>query len=185
MRYKSFQEYLLANNLTDKLSKEQRAALQIEWRKAYQKKYQELYGHKRIRKTISLNEQEDTQLKKAAQQHNMKLNDFMKQAIFGYLNQVYVIPNEEQVQETIIQLRKIGTNINQIARHINSYQAVEQEQINLLYTLLQGMERSIESNLCKPDSLEVQLKKALESAPQYLHKIEQILKEHQAKKEEL
>lgn len=185
MRYKSFQEYLLTNNLTDKLSKEERAALQIEWRKAYQKKYQELYGHKRIRKTISLNEGEDTQLKKAAQKHNMKLNDFMKQAIFGYLNQVYVVPNEEQVQQTIIQLRKVGTNINQIARHINSHQAIEREQIDLLCTLLQQMETSIESHLCTPDRLEEKLKKTLEKEPSYLQKIEQIIEEHRAKKEGL
>lgn len=185
MQYKSFQEYLLANNLTDKLSKEQRAELQIEWRKAYQKKYQELYGHKRIRKTISLNESEDTELKKAAQKHNMKLNDFMKQAIFGYLNQVYVVPNEEQVQETIIQLRKVGTNINQIARQVNRHRTTEKGQLNLIYTLLQQMEISIESNLCTPDSLEKKLKKALENEPSYLQRIEQIIEEHQAKKEGL
>ena len=114
MKHKSFQEYLLANNLVDKLTIEERLALQKKWRNAYQKEYHQKYGKKRIRKTITLTKQENTILVTAAKKHKKTLNDFLKESAFAYLNQYYIVPNEKQVQEAIVQMRKIGTLINQV-----------------------------------------------------------------------
>lgn len=183
MKYKSFQEYLLVNNLTDKLSETERIELQSQWRKAYQKDYHQNYGQKRIRKTITLSLHEDIQLQKVAETYNLKMNDFIKETLFAYLNNVYVVPNQTQVQELILQIRKIGTNINQIARHINSHQKVEEGQLELIYSLLQQIESSIHRHLCEPDLLEKKLEEILREKPDCIERLQTIINKQRTKSE--
>lgn len=185
MKYKSFQDYLLVNNLTDKLSETERIELQAQWRKAYQKAYHQNYGKKRIRKTISLDSSENTKLVNAAQKHQMKLNYFIKSALLGYLNQVYVVPNEEQVLQVIIQLRKIGTNINQIARHVNSHQGTEQGQLGAIYSLLEEIEKSIKVNLLTPKILESSLERVFIERPKYIDTVSEIVEKYKVKNKEV
>lgn len=181
MKYKSFQEYLLVNNLTDKLSETDRIELQAQWRKAYQRAYHKNYGQKRIRKTITLSPVEDAQLQKAAEAYDLKMNDFLKETLFAYLNNVYVVPNQNQVQQLILQIRKIGTNINQIARHINSCQKVEEGQLGLIYVLLKRMELCINNRLCQPELLEERLEEVLQKQPEYGEVLQHILTKHKTK----
>lgn len=182
MKYNSFQEYLLANNLTDQLSEEERKALQNQWRKAYQKSYHKQYGKKRIRKTITLTLNEDAQLKKAIKKYDLEMNAFLKQCIFSYLNQAYIVPEKETVEELIMQIRKIGTNVNQVARHVNGKRYAEQEQLDVLYGFLARIEAKIEEHLFNPLLLDDALKKALEERPEYRKKVAKLLRKYETKK---
>ncbi|WP_052600028.1 plasmid mobilization relaxosome protein MobC [Aureispira sp. CCB-QB1] len=165
MKYKSFQEYLLAHDLTDSLNDAQRKSLQKQWRKDYQKYYHKTYSKKRIRKTITLSVSEDRQLKKILKEYDLKLNDGIKQFVFAYLNQTYVVPKPEIIEQLIIQIRKIGTNINQIAHHANTYHTTTQEQLDIIYKLLYTIEETIINALCTPPRLDTLLQNHIKAFP--------------------
>lgn len=165
MQYKSFQEYLLINSLTDTLNDTQRKELQKQWRKEYQKHYHKNYSKKRIRKTITLTTKEDRQLKKALKKYDLKLNDGIKQFVFAYLNQIYVVPNSEIIEHLIIQIRKIGTNINQIAHHTNTFNTTTQEQLDMIYKLLYTIEEIVVESLSNPPHIETLLQNHIKTFP--------------------
>lgn len=185
MKYKNFQEYLLINNLTDKLNDEERDALQKEWRKAYQKSYHAHYGKQRIRKTITISPQEEVQLQKAARKHGMKMNECMKHCIFAYLNNEYIVPEKKTVESLILQVRKIGTNINQVARFVNGKRYVEQQQLDVLYQMLSEIEGNIVDQLYHPDQLDIALKKRLEEDDSYHEKVAALLQKYSPKKKKV
>lgn len=176
MKYKSFQEYLLAHDLTDSLNDAQRKSLQKQWRKDYQKHYHKTYSKKRIRKTITLSVAEDRQLKKALKKYDLKLNEGIKQFIFAYLNQTYVVPHPETIEHLIIQIRKIGTNINQIAHHTNTYNTTTQEQLDMIYQLLYTIEEMVINELCTPPRIDTFLKDHIQAFPNDQQRILEIIR---------
>ena len=176
MKYKSFQEYLLAHDLTETLNDAQRKHLKKQWRKDYQKNYHKTYSKKRIRKTITLSTAEDKQLKKALKKYDLKLNDGIKQFVFAYLSQTYVVPNPETIEQLIIQIRKIGTNINQMAHHANTYNTTTEEQLDMVYKLLYQIEERIIEALCMPPRIDILLRDHIRAFPNDERRIMEIIR---------
>ena len=69
---------------------------------------------KRLELVYSLDEYR--RLEREAQRHGRKVTSFIKACVEAYLKKTYVVPDEEKVQELRLALRRIGTNLNQIAR---------------------------------------------------------------------
>lgn len=178
MAYKSFKDYLLMHDLTGKLSAVELKELQKDWRRMYQKKYHENYGKKRIRRTISLTKKEDQELQKAAKKHQKKCTPFIKECLFAYLNKQYLVHNESTIHESILQVRKVGTLINQIARHINTYQKVEQQQLKYIYDMLKGLEKNINEKLCHPPNLIDYIKEVAPKNLNYSLELIKIIEQH-------
>lgn len=72
---------------------------------------------KRVEVVYSLDEYR--RLEREARAHGQKVAPFIKACAEAYLEKSYVVPDEERVHELRLALRRIGTNVNQIARKAN------------------------------------------------------------------
>ena len=89
-------------------------------RREYLTTYQrEELRKKKKRVELLLEPAEHQVLYRSAQSHGKKLSPFIKSAALAYLNNEYLVPDEDRVRSFELQLRRIGTNINQIARKAN------------------------------------------------------------------
>ena len=55
-------------------------------------------------------------LKRAAKAHNLPLGRFVIASSLAYLGRQYLVPDPDQVRELSLELRRIGVNLNQLAR---------------------------------------------------------------------
>ena len=105
-----------------------------EYMREYMKKRR--VGKKRVELVYDLDEYR--RLEREARAHGRKVASFIKACAEAYLKKTYVVPDEELVRELRLALRRIGTNINQIARKANQaglgYPDIEQA-LNLVYEL--------------------------------------------------
>lgn len=95
-------------------------------RKLYLKNYHREYSKRNHRKSIFLNTKEVRFLEKEAKKHKKRFSNFLKEIILNYCHQRhrYIVPDEEQLQEVCLEIRRIGNNINQIARYTNHFRAL-------------------------------------------------------------
>jgi hypothetical protein len=86
-------------------------------RRQYRKEYQSNYRKEHTRLEIALTEAQDRRLSEAAERHHIKRSAFVRKAAFSYLDRRYIVPDPELVRNLELSIRRIGTNLNQIARH--------------------------------------------------------------------
>lgn len=105
-----------------------------EYMREYMKKRRA--GKKRVELVYDFDEYR--QLERKARAHGRKVASFIKACVDACLEKAYVVPDEEKVRELRLALRRIGTNVNQIARKANQAgldnQDIEQA-LNLVYEL--------------------------------------------------
>lgn len=105
---------------------------------------------KRVNLTLTL--QEHKRLQKAAKKSGRKLAPFIREAVLAALEQRYLVPadTQQQLDDAIIQLRKIGTNINQLAHHANAKQHTTAEDLRLIRQALTRMEHALKKTITEP-----------------------------------
>ncbi len=117
-----------------------------QYQKAYQDKYRKTYTDKRNRLYMSLNESYYQKLEYLAKQDQVKPIVKAKMLLQNAINKQN--PNHsqavaEELRQTKLLIRKIGTNINQIAHRSNTLQVMVDEQGLLMH--LQALEDTIAS----------------------------------------
>ena len=115
--------YLIRNNA----NKDTIDSLKKEYKKDYQtKKHQEFRERNKSVKLFFDKSKEYPYIERQAKKHGLKISSFVKDCVFAYLKKQYISPNEDKLErciQEIAQIRtaidRIGTNINQIAKHTN------------------------------------------------------------------
>ena len=86
-----------------------------EYMRDYQRKRRA--GKKRVELLYGLDEYR--RLEREARGHGRKVAPFIKACADAYLKKAYVVPDEDGVRELRLAVRRVGTNVNQIARKAN------------------------------------------------------------------
>ena len=109
-----------------------------EYMRDYQRKRRA--GKKRVELVYGLDEYR--QLEREAGRHGRKVAPFVKACADAYLKKAYVVPDEERVRELRLAVRRIGTNVNQIARRANRL-GVEHQDLEHVVRLIYELEDRI------------------------------------------
>lgn len=110
-----------------------------------------IYRQKRKAYSVILTLEEATALKKFAQQKKMKVPTFLKSLIKAYSKKTeYILPDDNTLQNLILEMRKIGTNINQTAKYVNSNKSISQRELDAFRAQLDDLEHLIISKLTQP-----------------------------------
>jgi len=101
---------------------DQKKQRQKDYQKQYQKTYRRAYKERKKRVSVTLDCKEYDQFLALAENDSRKVSQQIKLMALAQLKK-QPLPSKaslEKVDEVVIQLRKLGSNINQIARHLNT-----------------------------------------------------------------
>lgn len=140
---------------------------QTEYRRAYRTR------HKRIEIVCACEEYD--LLKNSARKHGRKLSPFVLECAFSYLNEGFILPDEEAVSELKRELRRWGNNLNQIAYHANRTQQVSVGDITRAIQLVQTLETRLDRLFHEPKSLRVAIEEEIQRDPELIPRIRYIL----------
>lgn len=122
-----------------------------EKQKALWREQKRIYRQKRKEYSLILTMHEAKELKKFAQQKKMKVPAFLKSLIKAYSKKTeYILPDDNTLQNLILEMRKIGTNINQTAKYVNTNKFISQSEMDAFRVKLDELEHLIVSKLTQP-----------------------------------
>ena len=75
---------------------------------------------------------EEKELREKAEKKKLSLKDYIKVAISTYDDGRFIVPGDKKIQELILQIRKIGNNVNQLVRYINTNKKLDITDIQKL-----------------------------------------------------
>ena len=112
----------------------------------------QLYRQNRKEYCLIFSKAEDAQLKEFAKVKKMRVPVFIKSLIKTYgKNSDYILPDDNTLQSLILEIRKIGTNINQTTKYVNTNKTISQTEFKALRSKLIELESLIISKLQNPD----------------------------------
>lgn len=121
-------------------------------RRQYMREYQRRVRTHQKRVELVFAEEEYVRLRQAAKAHGQKLSPFLKACINGYLERRYIVPADSKVRVLELELRRIGTNINQLARKANR-DGVEVQDIEEALELVYRLEDAVTEAMRNPDEV--------------------------------
>ncbi|KAA3595847.1 MAG: plasmid mobilization relaxosome protein MobC [Calditrichaeota bacterium] len=151
-------------------------------RKEYQKDYHKNYWSKKTRFQLTFSNSENLRIQKSAKRHKLKTGKFLKKCVFAYLDKILIPSNESKMQSIELAIRKVGNNVNQIARNSNKLKTLGVFNAKKVSVLLNSLEIEIRRNLSLPIDLLKVIQNKLESSPEFLNKLEWIIYHHKLKK---
>lgn len=149
-------------------------AAKAAYRKWYKREKNKEYRKNRMYLKLMLLPYEKRKLQQAAKNHKQPLSTFIKSVSLAYLEKVYILPDETQLHKLEIAYRKVGNNINQIAKKCNSQTSTRYFDVVRLQNQVTTLEKETTKLLKKPMTLEKLIEKMLEQ-PQLLEKVKQHL----------
>lgn len=115
-----------------------------------------MHGTYTHRVTCNLHPEQFFRLQQVAQQFNSRLAPFMRDAALAYIDRRTMLPAslKRNLTKIIQEVRRVGTNLNQIAKRANTYQRLTHDDLRKAAQLVVMMERLV-----------LVLRQALESLP--------------------
>lgn len=122
-----------------------------EKQKALWREQKRIYRQSKKEYSLLLTISEADELQQFAKQKNMKVPTFLKSLIKAYTkNTEYILPDDNTLQNLILEIRKIGTNINQTAKYVNTNKTISQGEMDTFRSRLHDLENLIVSTLTQP-----------------------------------
>ena len=122
--------------------------------------------------------EERRKIDRAAKYHHMKRATFAKAALMAYLDRVFVLPSDETVRSLELGVRRIASNINQIARRVNTRRTVEHSDVAEVNRFLTDLEGLISQAFRAPPDVLSLVEQALEQAPHLAGPLRRLLDKH-------
>ena len=102
------------------------------------------YRKTRKEYTLVFSSEYAVQLEEFAKEKSMQVPEFIKSLLKAYQNDTeYIFPKENELKTLILEMRKIGNNINQIARYINTNKVISINDFKMLQDRLSELEKII------------------------------------------
>ncbi len=115
--FPTLKEFLIEYGVTESTPKEKIAELKQAYKKSYQHFYQKIRTSREKRIDVRLSLEEYRQFKRYAKAHRRThLAPFIKEAVRAYAEKTYLAKNPTLITELIVQIRRIGNNINQVVQ---------------------------------------------------------------------
>jgi len=105
--------------------------------------------------------------------------------MFSGLNQAYLVPDKTAVSDLTVALRKIGTNINQIAHHTNRTKSLGLFDAKQLRQKVIKLEEEVSQALRQPPSLFEAVAQEIQRDPVLLSQLEALVRSASQSKEAL
>lgn len=119
-----------------------------------------------IRKELRLSPNEWKNLEMGANNHKQKPTIFIKQAALAYLENVFILPDEDQIKRFEARIRQISNVIYRIELREGT---VSKEDFQQLQDLLNILEASLNQIFRQPPNLEDLLRQAVLDNPKLRH----------------
>ncbi len=131
--------------------------------------------------TVSMSNEEYTQLEQAAKARGLQLSAFLKQATNSYLQKIYVIPHISVLHHIEQMIFRSQTGIERIANSdkVAWYKADRKYQD--LEEIIKGLHRDIGQIFAQPPTLERTIEQALQNNPDYALTIKKLLASYDCK----
>ncbi len=144
-------------------------------KKAYRKSYQRAYKrHQRSQRKeyqIQLSKEENKLIREQAQKHHSSPSAFIKKAALGYLQNEYLVPDNERIAQLEYLLSIAYSSINQIAEKTpqlpNDYERLSK--------IIEQLEREVTQALRYPPNLEMLIVKTVKNNPDFRKVLTHIL----------
>ena len=152
-------------------SQEGREAYNAEYHRAYAR----WYRTQKVRINIYCSAEDREMLQTAARRHGRNLGAFVHEAALAYLQESFVVPDGGELQSLRLELRRIGTNINQVVTQVNRNGYVKPDDVEVLSERLRIMENAIVHTLTKPMRITEAAVKELYQNPELAESLRQAL----------
>lgn len=130
------------------------------------------------RTEISWDMQSHDHVKKLAEKHGLKFSPFVIQCVIGYLNLMFILPDPDVLYQLQLELKRQGTNLNQIAYNCNRTKNVSEHAIKEALEHVKRIEEIVTKALTYPDDLESLVKQALKERPSFAVVLQHLLDNH-------
>ena len=183
MQMETLKEYLMAKGLLNQPNPKELETAKEAYYKKYRKNYDNQYKKQFKRVELLLTPSEYRILKKGASEHQQKMRPFLKACVLAYMNKSFIQPNEEKLRKLRLELRRIGTNINQLVRFVNRTAYIDNEQINSLSNYLKEIDQKVCVVLQQPTDLKEWLSDFIQQHPNNLQKLKALVSQFEAQQE--
>lgn len=138
------------------------------------KLYRENYLKNKRRREIVFSAGEYAFIEGRARLYRRPMGEFLKQCIFSHLREKYLLHDEALFQGLLLEIRRIGTNINQITRKVNSAGVITLVDSLKLSKQLKGMELLLKNTIANPPKLLTALEESF-SDPWFMYQVELLI----------
>lgn len=129
----------------------ERKAVYAEYKREYIREYMKQKRSKNLVIELFLTEKDYERLTKTAQHYGLSRSGFCQQLVLSNISDTVWIPNQQIISELKISIRRIGNNLNQIAKLANSQKELTPQLWEEAYQKLQQLEELIQENLSHPE----------------------------------
>jgi uncharacterized protein YukE len=171
----TLKEYLFSSGILEYGTPGEIEEVKREFRRQYL--YEKVRAFRAERRTVSLTFplQDATTFEKNAAYHNMRLAAYIKACVYAYVNQGFIVPDNKQIQHLELLLRRIGNNVNQIARTANSVEGDTKNAVTSIQNQVNELEAELSQHLRQPLNLEVVIRLELQRNPAFLHRLRYLI----------
>ena len=149
-----------------------------QYRKIYQKDYQNRFRKNNVRKDIYFTPQEFSQLAKVAKMHNVSVPKLCKELTFAYIESQFVLPDDKQIRRLELYLRGVTNNLNQLVRYVHQRKDLSVIDISTLREQVNEMENHVSTTLRSPVNLQDYLEGLVQQNPEVLSVLHYIIEAH-------
>ncbi len=135
------------------------------------------YRKHRVHRVIIFNQEDYDMLLDLSKKYQKPFSSLVRELALAQANNQYLLPNEEQTKSVQFLLKKMGTNINQLAHVANATLELPHSGIEFMQKEFINLENDIKNIYHKPIIIEDIIKYAISTNPAYIKRIENILKE--------
>ncbi len=144
-------------------------------RREYIQDYQKRYRAQNKRVTFFLSKEQYASLEPVAKSQGMKVGAYVREAAFAYLNQVFLLPDDDQVHQLEIGIRRIGNNINQVVHRFHQGELEGTEVVREIQQKVNQLEEGVSAIFREPESLAVVLQRECKKHPELLDRVKEMI----------
>lgn len=169
-------EFLFRQQLEKGVSDRKLESLKQVHRYSYLRRYSRENKAKRV--NITLTKKEYDRLSKESKRVRKKPTAYIKELALAYLDQEYILEQDDQLEKLQYSLLKIGNNLNQLVTKVNRTRVVERSQVLNVVDLFKVVKAQVDSALRSPQELERYVLDRVEADPQFREKVNSIIKQN-------
>ena len=128
--------------------------------------------HRRV--DILFKDQDYEKIKRASKRYK-GLAPFVRDCVLAYIDKKFLTPTDETARLLELGIRRIGNNINQIARRVNTQKMAYPADIDDLYKSVVELEDTISEVFRNPPELVDLIKKRLNEAPEFTEQLQTLI----------
>jgi uncharacterized protein (DUF1778 family) len=160
-------------------------AVKAEYRKKYAKLYKVNYAKSKKRLELTLSPDEYEKLKTAADESRTRIGSLAVRLIYAALQKTQLpLVREDVVRDAVVAIRRVGTLVNQWVRLSSQHQNLHLEHILACEKLLLQLEVQVVGILRQPRDLMKDLDKAIETTPQMIVPLCNVILQHISKQKD-